>query len=159
MEDTKWQQLFHLNLPINYQVGNAEKIDFPDDTFDVIYSFGVIHHTPDIQQAVGEIYRVLKPGGKIYIMIYAKYSIVNAIHALFHLPYESPKNLKDHAPVVIISSKKQSFELFKNFKDVSIHTDYPFTYGMRFLSNFLPIRFKKSLGKLWGWHIMIEASK
>ena len=51
---------------------NAESLDFPDATFDVVYSFGVLHHTPDIEQAVSEVHRVLKPGGKALIMLYAR---------------------------------------------------------------------------------------
>ena len=148
-----------LGLPINYQVGNAERLDFKDDTFDVVYSFGVIHHTPNIKQAVREIHRVLKPGGKAYIMIYAKYSLVNAIHVLFRIPYESPKDLKDHAPVVIRSSKEESRDLFREFQNVSLHADYPFTYGMRFIAGWVPVPAKKFLGKIFGWHLMIEATK
>ena len=148
-----------LSLSIDYRVGNTEEIDFSDNTFDVVYSFGVIHHTPDMHQAVREIHRVLKPGGEAHIMIYSKYSLVNAIHKLFHIPYESPENLKDHAPVVIRSSKKETAELFKDFKDISIHADYPFTYGMRCISNCIPECIKRYLGKLFGWHLMIKAVK
>jgi SAM-dependent methyltransferase len=57
-------------------VSDAEKLPFPDDTFDLVYSWGVLHHSPHTERAVAEVLRVLKPGGEAKIMIYHKYSIV-----------------------------------------------------------------------------------
>ncbi|MGD0509861.1 MAG: methyltransferase domain-containing protein, partial [Terriglobales bacterium] len=39
-------------------------------TFDIVYSYGVMHHSPDTSQCIGEARRVLKPGGALRIMIY-----------------------------------------------------------------------------------------
>ena len=50
--------------------GDAEALDFPDDFFDLYYSWGVLHHTPNTEKAVAEAYRVLKPGGILRIMLY-----------------------------------------------------------------------------------------
>ena len=52
------------------RVSDAESLDFADESFDLVYSHGVLHHTPDIARAVSEIHRVLKPGGRAIVMLY-----------------------------------------------------------------------------------------
>ena len=54
----------------NLRVSDAERLPFPDDTFDIVYSYGVMHHSPDTPQCIREAGRVLKPGGALRIMIY-----------------------------------------------------------------------------------------
>jgi SAM-dependent methyltransferase/uncharacterized protein YbaR (Trm112 family) len=54
--------------------GNAEALPLMDDSIDVVYSNGVLHHTPNFQTAMDEAFRVLKPGGKAIIALYATYS-------------------------------------------------------------------------------------
>lgn len=54
---------------------NAERIAFPDNTFDVVFSHGVIHHSPRIGTIVQEIHRVLKPGGRAVLMVYHRDSL------------------------------------------------------------------------------------
>lgn len=53
---------------------DAEYLPFNDASFDIVYSNGVLHHTPDTERAVREVHRVLKPGGRAVVMLYAKYS-------------------------------------------------------------------------------------
>jgi len=65
-------QLF--NLPGKFQTDDAEKLSFADNTFDVVYSHGVLHHTPDIESAIREIHRVLRPGGRAEVMLYHRNS-------------------------------------------------------------------------------------
>lgn len=50
--------------------GDAEVLPFPTSSFDVVYSYGVLHHSPDTQACIREAFRVLKPGGQIRIMLY-----------------------------------------------------------------------------------------
>jgi 2-polyprenyl-3-methyl-5-hydroxy-6-metoxy-1,4-benzoquinol methylase len=53
---------------------NCEQLSFADNTFDVVYSFGVLHHTPAPEQAFREVHRVLKPGGEARLMLYHRHS-------------------------------------------------------------------------------------
>lgn len=61
-------------LEFNLVQASATNIPFADDTFDVVVSIGCLHHIPDIQQAVAEIYRVLKPGGILKGIVYNRNS-------------------------------------------------------------------------------------
>lgn len=64
------------NLPYDdLKVGSVLEIPYPDNWFDMVYSFGVLHHVPEIHQAQAEIARVLRPGGRLVIMMYAKWSL------------------------------------------------------------------------------------
>ena len=144
---------------VRFGLGDAENLAFEEGSFDAVYSFGVIHHTPDMARAVSEIHRVLKPGGRAHVMIYHSRSLVAAIHQVFRLPYESPKDLKDHCPVVLRSTRGEARALFRTFDEVDVHSDYPFTYGMRIVSRFVPVAAQRLLGRWIGWHLMIEARK
>jgi len=62
---------------------NATALDFPGDMFDIVYSFGVIQHIPEARKAVAEIYRVLKPGGEVLVMLYNRSSINYALEIMF----------------------------------------------------------------------------
>ena len=53
---------------------NAEKLPFQDNTFDMIYSHGVLHHAKNTMLCIAEAYRVLKPGGRFKIMVYSNFS-------------------------------------------------------------------------------------
>lgn len=75
VEYTK-RRLAAFGLSSNLAVGDAENLGFPSDSFDVVYSWGVLHHSPDTPKAFSEVWRVLKPGGTARIMIYYKWSMV-----------------------------------------------------------------------------------
>lgn len=55
--------------------GSVLDLPFADNTFDVVFSHGVLHHVPDIRRAQSEIHRVLRPGGELVAMLYARWSL------------------------------------------------------------------------------------
>ena len=55
---------------------DAERLPFEDGAFDCVYSWGVLHHTPDSERAFSEVLRVLAPGGEACIMLYSRHSWV-----------------------------------------------------------------------------------
>ncbi len=59
-----------------FLVASAESLPFPDESFDCVCSMGVLHHTPDIVTALSELRRVLRPGGRLILMVYHRNSVL-----------------------------------------------------------------------------------
>jgi SAM-dependent methyltransferase len=123
-------RLAKFGLSSQLSVGDAEQLDFPDEYFDRVYSWGVLHHSPDTPKAVMEVWRALKYGGVAKIMIYHKWSMVGLMlwvrYALLRL---RPFTSLNHIYAVHLESpgtKAYSFDearrLFDAFAEVSIRT-------------------------------------
>lgn len=80
------------------KTADAENLTLDDNSFDLVYSYGVIHHSPDTEKCLDEIYRVLKPGGTTKLMVYATFSMTGILlwirHALLKgQPFQSQKDV------------------------------------------------------------------
>lgn len=68
----------------NLSVGSSTDLNYEDDSFDFVYSWGVIHHSGNIRKSLKEIYRVLKKGGRSKIMVYNKNSLIVFVYWIYY---------------------------------------------------------------------------
>jgi ubiquinone/menaquinone biosynthesis C-methylase UbiE len=124
------RRLSLFGLSSKLQVADAEQLPFENNAFDVVYSWGVIHHSPNTPKAITEIYRVLKQGGEAKIMIYHTKSFVGYMlwlrYGLMALkPFTSLATIYSkylESPGTKAYTTKQAKELFKGFTRVQIET-------------------------------------
>ena len=149
-----------LGLAATLKTGNAEALDFPDGTFDCVYSCGVLHHTPNTDRAISEVRRVLKPGGRAFLMLYSRYSLNHLAHWILRAPYEQSQEAGGaDAPVTRMYSKRELSHLMREFENCRFEKRYLFGAGWRPVSDFVPVPLNDLLGRIAGWHWMIEARK
>jgi ubiquinone/menaquinone biosynthesis C-methylase UbiE len=137
--------------------GNAEELVFNRDTFDAVYSFGVLHHTPNTQKAVAEVRRVLKPEGIALIMLYHKHSLNYLAHKVTRTSFDGAGD--DPCPEEKAYSRKEIEAMFSSFSNTRIQVAYLFGTGWGKINAFIPWPVKKWLGRTMGWHLMIWAVK
>ncbi len=154
-------------------LGDAEELPFPDATFDVVYSFGVIHHTPGTEQVVKHIHRVLKSGGEAIVMVYAKHSW-NYWHRSFYelgwkqglrktmtmdeiLSSNTEYSPNGARPLVKVYTASQCRALFHEFSSVRVRK-YQLT-PEELPSRMLKIAPADKWGRYMGWNLLINAVK
>jgi ubiquinone/menaquinone biosynthesis C-methylase UbiE len=132
---------------------SATKLPFPDESFDYVYSFGVLHHMKFPYFAVKEFNRVLKKGGTAIAMLYHRDSLLNAYSLkMLGLPVEMRGN-----PYTVLFSKEQAEDLFKAvFKGpvkVVVRYNVIDTRKQRKVKLNIPDSLEL------GWHLIVEAIK
>jgi ubiquinone/menaquinone biosynthesis C-methylase UbiE len=111
-------------------VGDGQRLPYHPGSFDCVYSWGVIHHAPHPETILEEVYRVLKPGGTLRIMIYHKWSMVGVMlwlrYGLFRLrPFVSLAELYScylESPGTKAYSTSEAAKLLSRFENVEICT-------------------------------------
>lgn len=81
---------------------SADDIPVPDNHFDCVYSFGVLHHIPNLEPVLNEIQRVLKPDGRLLAMVYNQDSLLYA-YSILYLHGIEKGELKNHTPDELVS--------------------------------------------------------
>ncbi len=153
------EKLFNLyNESGIFRYGNAENICFSDQTFGCVYSLGVLHHTPDTQKAIKEIYRVLIPGGRAVIMLYNKLSLNNFTHWITRRGFENAKGQTD-APVTQRFTIREILAMCSNFHSCNISVEYLFGAGWGKFYDFMPKHIYRFLSRRIGWHLVVYLQK
>lgn len=157
----------HSGLHGNFQVANAEELPFEDKTFDCVCSMGVLHHTPDTAKAVGEIFRVLKPGGRLIVMVYHRDSALYRFH--FRLRrFFTGKTLQEMVnevdgvgnPKGDVYSKSELWELLGRFEQLELFVRL--LQGWMVIpkkGRLIPTRLLKPFEKRWGWFLYARGIK
>jgi ubiquinone/menaquinone biosynthesis C-methylase UbiE len=81
--DTTRRRLTAFALDGDVQQADAEQLPFADESFDLVFSWGVIHHTTDMDRALSELVRVCRPGGEVVIMVYNRRSLFFVVYRAF----------------------------------------------------------------------------
>src|ERR1041385_4976262 len=159
-----------------FMISDREHLPFGDGSFDVVYSNGVLHHTPDTAGAIAEVHRVLRPGGVAKVMLYHRNSLNywieivlrRGVLGLEFLRGRSAEEImsrviefSDHAarPLVRVYSRRQMRELFGMFKDVRVDVEQLLRDELRFLSPLVSDALFEKLRTKVGWNVIITAKK
>ncbi len=147
---------------------DSEQLPFPDNSFDIVYSWGVLHHTPHTADAVKEVHRVLRPGGTAKIMIYHTYSLTGYLLWLrFGLLSGKPgRSLADiyaehlESPGTKAFTVDEAEEMFNMFSQKTVSTQLSFgdllqgEVGQRYKGRTLQLI--KALWPRWFWRIFFR---
>ncbi len=141
-------------------VADAEQLPFPDGSFDIVYSWGVLHHTPNPAQALAEAQRVLAPGGELRMMLYHRRSwVALAAWARFCLLRGKPQGGLRTAVAHIESPGTQAFtpdevrRMLPLLDDVSVEQTIT-----RWDRRVAPV-VSSAFGNRFGWFLLIRGSR
>jgi ubiquinone/menaquinone biosynthesis C-methylase UbiE/uncharacterized protein YbaR (Trm112 family) len=163
---------------------DARFIPIRSSAIDAVYSSGVLHHSPQIDQSIREIHRVLKPDGRIYIMLYATWSILflqPRIFGLFRGHFSRRKQERfmsantENAwqtetrknPLTMTFSAREARQIFSAFRNVKVSKRVFSFRQIKFIGRFLALlgmvdvldRTLKFMNPVFGACLFIEAQK
>jgi ubiquinone/menaquinone biosynthesis C-methylase UbiE len=157
----------YLDLKGDFRVADAQSLPFQNDTFDCVCSMGVLHHVPNTQKALDEIWRVLKPGGRLILMFYhshsAKYQFKYSVYSWF--TGKSRQQLVNEFdgvgnPKGTVYSRRELGNMLSKFIEIQMHVGYLQTSDIILRgARFFPDKFFAPLAGLLGWNLYAKARK
>ena len=154
------------DLSGNLFQANIENVDnINSNEFDLVYSFGVLHHTLDIEKSVKNIYNMIKPGGQFKLMLYAKNSWKYFEISEGLAQFEA----QNGCPIANVYTHEEVRKLLCDFKDIHINQTHIFPYKIDEYKKYvyekqeyfktMPVELFECLEKNLGWHLCITCSK
>jgi SAM-dependent methyltransferase len=160
----------------DFAISDGENLPFASDSFDVVYSNGVLHHTPDTAGAVRQVHRVLRPGGLARVMLYHRGSLgywgqVILRHGLLKgelLRGNSAENIMSKYvefnegggnPLVKVYSRSEARHLFSMFSEVKVQVEQLTRPEFYFLGRMIPEGIFRGLQRSIGWNVIVSARK
>lgn len=156
-------------------LGDAEQMPFANDCFDLVYSMGVLHHTPRTDKALAEVLRVLRPGGTALIGLYHRNSaffwvetlLINGVlrgrlltrgwrGLLSEIEYRSDPAAA--MPLVKVYSRGQIARLLGAFANLQVETHHIQAPTAR-LERWLPREMLERRCSRLGWYLVARAQK
>jgi 2-polyprenyl-3-methyl-5-hydroxy-6-metoxy-1,4-benzoquinol methylase len=153
-------------LPGDIREGDAQRLEFPDNSFDVVYAYGVLMHVENVDAAIDEIHRVLRPGGRALVVLYHRWSWYWLLVRLSGTNVESEPG---DPPVNRVYSRSEVWRLFSRFSSVQV-TCNRFPKPTRRRRGYLADCYNhlfvaawhlipRPLVKPFGWHLIVTAVK
>jgi len=168
-------------LPGDIRQVDARQLPFEDATFDYVYSWGVLHHSPNLGRSVGELMRVLKPGGQFGVMLYNRHSVlywyqIRYLEGLLHAERRSLSPLQlasrytdgdrqegnPHTWPVTSREMRRMFGLYSSRLDVrvfGVDIEPILTLIAPGLPRLIPKVVWKAWGRRWGWSLWISGTR
>jgi ubiquinone/menaquinone biosynthesis C-methylase UbiE len=155
-----------LGLSGDFVLGNVEELENVIHTkFDLVYSFGVLHHTPSLDNALKSIRKICHDQTFFKFMVYAKNSYKNA---MIQSGIDQPE-AQSGCPIANVYYPEEIVSALRSagFNVSSIYQDHIFPYKIEQYKNYIyekeewfknmPSEIFRALEKNLGWHLLVEA--
>jgi len=159
------------------RLADAENLPSAEKSFDVAYSYGVMHHSPDTQKCIDESWRVLKPGGTARIMLYRHASLTGLMLWLRYGIWRG-RSIRScvyerlESPGTKTFTEREVMQMMREFEDVRIEQEFSpgdlllHKPSRRFRApvydliwKVFPRGFVRKMGKRWGLFLLITARR
>ena len=158
---------------VRFVQANAEELNLGTNNFDLVYSFGVIHHTPDPLRALQSVRDHCNPLTDVRIMVYHAFSMKVMKTLLMNRfrwgSIAKYSEAQTGSPVTHVYTRRQAKELMESagfhVKDISVRFLFPYVIDdykkgvlrKTWFFQYMPKFMYRSLERLVGWHLLIEA--
>ena len=172
--------VFGFSDQVQFYSGNAEELSafVPIELYDLVYSFGVIHHTPNPEKVIAEIHQYLPSGGSLKLMVYYRFAwkilwiILRYGKGKFWKMEELVAKYSEAqigSPVTYTYRKKDMKEFLFGFTITDMFVDHIFPYAIPEYKKYnykkvwyfrcIPAALFHWFESIFGWHLCVTAIK